>query len=142
MNTTSQPTWYDQESMSAWDSIKEALRRDWEQTKHDLGLSGGHELNQGAMDTLKQATKAQPIPAGDRPIPPKVIGAWDEAEYPIGYGYTARHKFGKLHPAWNESLEERLRTDWETHKRNPEHGWDHVKGLVRYGYEYHNRTTN
>ena len=97
MNTmqtrTSQPHFYDEESMGAWDRVKEAFRRDWEQTKHDLGLSGGHELNQSALDTIKQATAAESIPADDRPNPPKVIGAWDEAEYPIGYGYAARRKY-------------------------------------------------
>jgi hypothetical protein len=135
-HTTSNPHWYNAESMSTWDRVKEALRRDWEQTKQDLGLSGGHELNQDVADTVKQATNAEPIPADDRLNPPKVIGTWDAAEYPIGYGYTARRTFGKEHPTWNEGLEQRLRADWEAHKKNPEHGWGQVKGLIRYGYDY------
>src|SRR5690349_18783764 len=97
MQTTSRPHWY-REDMSAWDRVKEAFRRDWEQTKHHLGLPGGHELNQTALDTIKQAAAAESIPADDRPNPPKVIGAWDEAEYPVGYGYTARRKHGREHP--------------------------------------------
>ena len=57
---------------SAWDRLKEALRRDWEQTKHDLHLKGGHELNQGLMDTIDQAAGSEAIPASNRPNPPKV----------------------------------------------------------------------
>src|SRR5689334_13573703 len=99
--TTSQPLWYSRDSMSAWESVKEALRRDWEQTKHDFGMSGGHELNQSFVDTVDQATKNRPIPSADRPNRPVVIGAWAEAEYPIGYGYVARRTVGAEHPTWN-----------------------------------------
>ncbi len=130
------PRWWDAQDLGAWDRIKEALRRDWEQTKHDLGQAGGHELNQGIVDTVKQAAGAEPIPADDRPIPPKVIGAWDEAEYPIGYGYTARRTFGQEHPTWNEGLELKLRAEWEARKDRELRPWDGVKGFVRYGYEH------
>ena len=115
MTTTWQPKWYDEQHVSAWARIKEALRRDWEQTKHDLGLPGGHELNQSAEDTIKQGARTEAIPPDDRPNPPKVIGRWDEAEYPIGYGYTARRVFGSEHPTWNEGIELRLRSEWEAH---------------------------
>ena len=67
---------------TSWDRVKEAFRRDWEQTKHDLHMSGGHELNQTLSDTLKQATNKEPIPADDKPNRPKVIGGWTDAEAP------------------------------------------------------------
>ena len=134
--SSNKPMWYSGESMTAWERVKEALRRDWEQTKHDFGMSGGHELNQTLVDTLDQATKNQPIPAADRPVPPAVIGAWDEAEYPIGYGYVARRAVGAGYPTWNEGIELRLRADWEERMKKPEHAWDKVQGLIRYGYEY------
>ena len=136
MHSTSQPHWYSESSMSAWDRVKEAFRRDWEQTKHHFGLPGGHELNQTAVDTIKQATNAESIPANDRPIPPKVVGAWEEAEYPIGYGYTARQRYGKEYPSWNDAIEQRLRSDWEAKNKKAEHAWIQVKTLVRYGYEH------
>src|SRR5581483_8090792 len=50
-----QPAWWNDGHASAWERVKEAMRRDWEQTKHDLHLKGGHELNQGVKDTVKQA---------------------------------------------------------------------------------------
>jgi hypothetical protein len=43
--------------------VKEALKRDLEQTKHDLNHKKGQELNQDAGDTLKQAAGKEPIPA-------------------------------------------------------------------------------
>ncbi|WP_434387797.1 hypothetical protein [Melittangium boletus] len=46
--------------------VKEALKRDWEQTKHDFNKKKGTELNQDAGDTLKQA-------AGKEPIPPPLV---------------------------------------------------------------------
>ena len=139
MTTTAQQQSTDPIDASPWERIKEALRRDWEQTKFDLGV-GGHELNQGAEDTIKQAAATEAIPLDDKPNPPKVIGRWDEAEYPIGYGYTARRKFGDEHPTWNEGLEQRLQAEWESQKARPGSAWVDVKGLVRYGYEYASRS--
>ena len=74
-----QPTWYNNEHATAWDKVKEAFRRDWEQTKHDLHARG-HELNQGVGDTVKQAQGKEALPPIDKANPPKVIGNWDEVE--------------------------------------------------------------
>lgn len=136
MATTWHPTWWTEFHGSAWERVKEAMLRDWEQTKHDLHLKGGHELNQGALDTINQAAGAQAIPADDRPNPPKVIGSWEEAEVPLGYGYAARHKYGAEHPAWNDSVEKELRLEWESEKNKPAQRWDDVRGWVQRGYQY------
>ena len=40
-----QPAWWNEGHASAWDRVKEAMRRDWEQTKQDMKMKGGHELN-------------------------------------------------------------------------------------------------
>jgi hypothetical protein len=42
--------------------VKEALKRDWEQTKHDITRKGP-DLRQDVSDTVKQATGKEPIPA-------------------------------------------------------------------------------
>lgn len=139
--TNWQPSWWDDSHGSAWERVKEAMKRDWEQTKKDLDLPHGHELNQGVMDTIKQAMGSEPIPQSDGPNPPKVVGTWDEAEVPMGYGYTARHKFGAEHPIWNEGIELRLRSEWESgHHGATEPRWPEVKPLVRRGYEYEHKT--
>lgn len=44
----------------------EALKRDWEQTKHDLNKDAGQELNQDVGDTVGQA-------AGTKPTPPRNV---------------------------------------------------------------------
>src|SRR4051794_17306833 len=103
--TTWQPKWWNEANVSAWERAKEAMRRDWEQTKHDLGLPGGHELNQTAEDTIKQAARTEAIPPGGGPNPPKVIGRWDDYEFPIGYGYGARAAHAATHPQWDDALE-------------------------------------
>jgi hypothetical protein len=45
----------------------EALKRDWEQTKHDFNKNKGEELNQDAGDTVGQAVGKKPVPPPDVP---------------------------------------------------------------------------
>ena len=44
----------------------EALKRDWEQTKHDFNKDAGRELNQDVGDTIGQAV-------GKKPVPPRSV---------------------------------------------------------------------
>ena len=128
------PVWWTEETHgSGWERVKEALHRDWEQTKKDLHL-GGHELNQSAKDTVKQATGKQGIPVNDAPNPPKVIGDWDDVELPMGYGYSARQQYGAEHQDWDDNLEGKLKTEWESAKDGTQRGWNDVKEFVRHGY--------
>ena len=71
MTSTWQPSWWNDSHGSAWDRIKEALKRDWEQTKQDLSLPHGHELNQSVTDTIKQAAGSEPIPPTIDPTRPR-----------------------------------------------------------------------
>jgi hypothetical protein len=130
------PSWWsDEVHGSAWDRIKEAMRRDWMQTKHDLGV-GGHQMNQSLIDTVKQAARTEHLPSINEANPPKVIGEWSEAEIPYGYGYAARTQFGVQHPQWNEGLEQRLKGEWMGSPESARPDWDAVRGFVRRGYEY------
>lgn len=130
------PSWWTQEVHgSAWDRVKDAMERDWTQTKHELGI-GGHELNQSISDTTKQAAGSEPIPAPGAANPPKVIGDWSEAEIPYGFGHAARRQFDTQHPQWTPELEEELRQEWGA---SPVHGpidWNDAKPLVHRGYDY------
>lgn len=125
---------------TAWDRIKEALRRDWEQTKHELGARTGHELNQNIGDTLKQAAGKEPIPYDDRPNPPVVIDTWESAERPIQFGYEASVLFRDTHPEWSHELDSILFTRWRTLHAN-DRPWDEVRNYVRHGFEYGCRET-
>ena len=132
-----QPNWWNENHSSSWDRVREAVRRDWVQTKKDLGLGRtGHELNQGISDTVKQATGKEAIPVIDRANPPKVIGDWDDAEGAVGYGYAAREHYGAEHPAWTTQLEDRLKAEWDDGRKASGRAWDEVKSHVRHGYEH------
>jgi hypothetical protein len=48
---------------------KEALERDWEQTKADLPGREGTDLDQDVDDTVKQALGKEPIPPPGHPNP-------------------------------------------------------------------------
>ncbi len=134
------PTWFKQEHASEWQRIKEALRRDWDQTKHDLHL-GGHNLNQTIGDTGEQLGGVNPPPDG-RPMPAKIVGDasdWQIVEEPVAYGYAARTQYGREHPRWNDKLDVMLRSEWETMQTGTKRTWDEVKSTVRHGYEYRDR---
>ena len=132
-----QPKWYKPEHASAWDRVKEAFRRDWEQTKHDLH-AGGHELNQNVGDTMKQAEGKQAIPSINDANPPKVVGDadWERVDAPAQFGHAARSEYGQQHTGWSNELETTLKGEWEKGERDVKSGWDNVRDHVRRGYEY------
>ena len=77
--------------------VKEALKRDWEQTKHDFNKESGQELGQDVGDTVKQMAGKQPI--------------WNTAEPALRYGYGAGYNYkdeefslreNDLQKEWNE----------------------------------------
>ena len=140
---TWQPKWWNPQTHgSAWERVKEALKRDWEQTKADL-TSGGRELDQDVGDTVKQMAGKEAIPPANVPNPPnsRPLGSdarkqsWDEVETPIMYGYGAREQYGSQHTAWDDHLETQLRSEWEESSSTTGKTWDQIKGHVRRGYE-------
>jgi len=120
------PTWWTDDHSSAWERSKEALRRDWEQTKADVSDSGT-DLNQDVGDTIKQAAGKEAIPPRNVPNAPD----WAEVEPAVRYGYGARsHYAGR---EWNDDLEANLRQDWDS----TGHGssWERIKNAVRRGWD-------
>jgi hypothetical protein len=51
------------------EDAKEALERDWEQTKSDLPGMEGKDLDQDVDDTVKQAAGSEEPPPKDVPNP-------------------------------------------------------------------------
>ena len=45
----------------------EALKRDWEQTKHDFNKDAGKELNRDVTDTVGQAVGTREVPPPNVP---------------------------------------------------------------------------
>ena len=57
------PSWWTSTHASRWERVRDALRRDWEQTKSDFAATNGGDLQQGLADTVRQAVGDAPIPA-------------------------------------------------------------------------------
>jgi hypothetical protein len=134
-----QPKWWTEKHGSTWENVKDALKRDWEQTKSDLHL-GGRDLDQGVGDTLKQATGAETAPVSNSRGTAKGSDyGWDYAEQPLMYGVGAREQYGAQHAQWNDNLESTLRDDWDRDNTGTSGGvrrtWDDVKSVVRHGFE-------
>lgn len=128
------PRWWAPHHATSWERVKEAMRRDWEQTKAHFSMSKGRDLNQGVGDTLKQAAGVEALPAiteANVEPPPVVEEDWATAEGAIRYGFGARLHFAK-HQWWNDQVEELLRREWEGDwglsweraRNNVHRGWD------------------
>lgn len=131
------PTWHTPEHEMGWARVREAVRRDWQQTRHDMHV-GGHELNQRASDTLEQAVGSAAIPSTDRTSPRKARDEWEWVEQPAEYGQSARLHFGSIYPEWCRELDQQLQREWPSDAlASMEPGlWDDVKASVRYGYDF------
>ena len=109
MSTTyvKRPSWYTEEDDSAWEKVKEAFRRDWQQTKHDFG-SKVPDLNQNVGDTVSQATGSKPIPPANVPTAHPRSGKTDtynEVDEPAyRYGYAASRRYGTQNE-WDDRTE-------------------------------------
>lgn len=133
--TNKNPTWWNDEHTSAWERVKGALKRDWEQTKSDLG-AGGRDLDQDAGDTVKQAMGKQAMPPADRPTPSARRDEredWDRVEDDHRYGVGARHWYGQDGADWDDRVESKLREEWGDLKSG--RTWDEAKGAVRRGWD-------
>jgi hypothetical protein len=129
------PRWWTKDNSSAWDHVKEAMHRDWEQTKADFSKNAGHELNQQVGNTVKQAVGKDPVPPGNVPNPK---GAdWNHVEPALRYGYGARSEYGQQHPAWDQALEGKLHADWDGLKSDQD--WTQSKEYIKKGWEASNK---
>jgi len=155
-----QPNWWNEQVHgSAWDRVKAAMQRDWEQTKNDF-TPGAPDLNQDVDDTIKMATGNAPIPPPGAVTPPsksevkdeikegnkeikELIEAkngvstssrapWRDVEAPVAYGFAAKNHYSKKYPSWDVELERELRGEWET--GNKDRKWDDVRDHVRTGF--------
>lgn len=128
------PNWWNAKHDTAWDRVKSAMKRDWEQTKADFSKKHGEELNQGAGDTVKQAAGKEPIPPGNMPNPSsKKTESWDDVEPAYRYGVGAREQYGAQSPSWDSRIESKLSEEWKDMKSG--RTWDEVKGRVHSAWD-------
>ena len=143
------PEWWTERHASAWDRVKEALRRDWEQTKADFTLDDGTDLNQNVGDTVKQAIGREPIPSASmktHPDDPRDLTKlvehenreggepreWNRAEPAVRYGYVARMHYVEV-PRWDDEFEVQLEQEWTLLQSGS--SWDDMRRDVRHGWD-------
>lgn len=129
MHERRNPNWWNKDNDSAWERVKAAFKRDWDQTKHDFG-GNEPDTNQDVDDTVKQA-------AGKQPIPSRGMPTIEEVEDAHRFGYGARSHYGSRYSKWDNSLESELKRDWQTtyndrdwmtYRDHIRHGWDYDEG--------------
>ncbi len=120
------PKWWNRRHESSWERVKAAFKRDWDQTKHDVG---GDELDtdQNINDTVKQA-------AGKETIPPRGVPNYEQTEEAYRFGYGARYQYGQRFPKWDSSLEAQLAKDWQETYTGMD--WESYKAAVQKGWDY------
>jgi hypothetical protein len=122
------PRWWTEENETAWDRIKMAMKRDWDQTKHDFGGKNA-DTNQKIGNTSRQA-------AGQEAIPPRGQPAYEELEPAYRYGYGARLQYGEQYPDWDNDLERRLEEEWRALDPARKEKWEQDRAAIRYGWNY------
>jgi hypothetical protein len=118
------PKWWNQQHQSAWERVKEAFKRDWDQTRHDFG-GKEPDTDQHVGDTVKQAV-------GKQPISPRGQPTYNESEDAFRFGYGARTQYGKDYATWDDRLESQLRSDWQGTYTDRQ--WDDYRESIRRGW--------
>jgi hypothetical protein len=127
--TQANPKWWTSKYDSTWERTKAALKRDWDQTKHDLG-GDEPETNQNAGDTVKQAAGKQAIP------PRKAFNYEEEIEPAHRFGFGARSHYSHEYPEWDDETETQLKKDWTTLYPSRARKWDEDVEAIRFGWDY------
>ena len=136
MGTMRDPKWWSEKHGTAWERVKEALKRDWEQTKADVSTKGV-DLNQDVDDTIKQAAGKESIPPAGVPNPPsakdleKAAKDWTDVEDSYRYGVGAHEQYPDA--KWDDTLEGKLSQEWNDMKTG--RTWDETKNAVRRGWD-------
>jgi len=124
------PSWWNDQYTSDWDRVKEALRRDWEQTKADFKVGGAVDLNQNVVDTVKQAVGEQPVPppaVKTRADTPAQVA--DRVEDQMKARLEAQEKFAE---ARTDAAVERVRA--EAKVAEAQRDWARAEEAMRYGF--------
>lgn len=123
MKLHNNPTWWTEQHDSSWERVKEAFKRDWDQTKHDFG-GDRPDTDQDVDNTVRQA-------AGKESIPPRGVPTFEDYEPAYRLGYGARAQYQGRHAKWNSALETQLREDW-----GDSDDWNENLPYIRRGWDY------
>ena len=126
MSQYKNPDWWTEDNDTAWERVKKAMQRDWDQTKHDMG-GDQPDLKQNIGNTTRQAS-------GKETIPPRGKPATADSESAYRFGHGARSKYSEEYPDWDDDLETRLKTDWQA--ADSTRDWKKDRAAIRYGWNY------
>ncbi len=126
--TVKNPTWWTRENDSAWERAKAAFKRDWDQTKHDMG-GDEPDTDQNVSNTIRQAT-------GHESIPPRGEPAFEEVEPAYRFGYGARSFYQDDYPEWDDEVEGQLKAEWQELHPERKSKWDEDAEAIRYGWDF------
>jgi hypothetical protein len=129
MHERKNPKWWSNENDSAWERVKAAFKRDWDQTKHDFG-GRQPDTDQDVDDTVKQA-------AGKQPIPPRGTPTYEEVEDAHRFGFGAHSYYGSRHRTWDSELEAELQRDWQ--ETYSDRDWARYRDEIHRGWDYQDR---
>ncbi len=105
---------YTADELTAWERVKRAFANDWEQTKADFGSREARDMKQDVDDTVKQMAGAD--------------DAFENREQAFRFGFTSQQRYRGEFPAWNDSLETRLRSEYDG-------DYDRDRGYIRHAYD-------
>jgi hypothetical protein len=117
--------WWSPDYDFAWDHIKTAMKRDWEQAKRSDVPNTSQNIDHIARQT-----------GGMEPIPPLGRQSFEEFESACRFGYGARLKFGGAYPEWDNDLEINLARDWRALDPTRQQTWGQDRSAIRYGWNF------
>jgi hypothetical protein len=128
MKKTNNPDWWNHDYDSAWDRVKEALKKDWERTKRQFG-GDQSDASQKYGSTLSPAEGNETTAHHDQPT-------YEEVEPAHRFGFGARSKYGPKYNSWDEDLEFQLKQEWEIVEPKRRQTWMQDRAAIRYGWEF------
>jgi hypothetical protein len=104
---------YTADELSGWERVKKAFANDWEQTKADFGSREARDMNQDVDDTVKQMAGSE--------------NAFENREQAFRFGFASQKRHHGEYPAWNDTLETRLRSEYDG-------DYDRDRAYIRHAY--------
>ncbi len=130
MNRYKNPAWWDPDDDFAWNHVKKAMKRDWDQTKHGQGGTAPEaRQNKNDNNAVRGAGGMRAFT-----FPPAGHPTFEELEPAFRFGYGARLKFGGAYPEWDDDLEIRLAKDWRTMDPTRREKWEDDRNAILYGW--------
>lgn len=128
MNQQKNPAWWTTANETAWERTRAAFKRDWDQTKHDVGANQP-DTHQNVTRTINQAV-------GSEVIPPRGVPNYEELEPAYRFGHGAYDKYSPNFQQWDQDLEDQLEADWSATNPSRVRNWTEDRAAIRQGWDF------